>query len=98
MFRIGKHRKDSITPSDSPSSDYATVGPKQPTKSSVNQPSIKLSPPSYQPPPQPPKSNGLLLNGDHFRQQQQYANYEDLQSQLRYVCLNVSFLFGDGIG
>lgn len=86
MFRIGKHRKDGITPSDNCSSDYATVGPKQLSKP-LNQPLTKPSPPSYQPPPQPPKPpkhNGLL-NGEQYRQQQQYANYEDLQSQLRYV-------------
>ncbi|KAL5275582.1 PARD3 family protein [Megaselia abdita] len=81
MFRIGKHRKDGITPSDFSSADYATVGPKQATKSSISHPSSKLSPPSYQPPPQPPKHNGLQ-NGDQYRQQQ-YANYEELQSQIR---------------
>lgn len=90
MFRIGKHRKDGITPSDCTSADYATVGPKQIAKSSLSQPSTKLSPPSYQPPPQPPKHHSLH-NGDHYRQHQ-YANYEELQSQIRYAFVLDFFL------
>lgn len=81
MFRIGRHRKDCIAPVEIPPADYATVGPKQAAKSSTSHQSTKLSPPSYQPPPQPPKHNGLH-NSDVYRQQQ-YANYEELQSQIR---------------
>lgn len=81
MFRIGKHRKDGIAPVEISVADYATVGPKQAAKSSMSHSSSKPSPPSYQPPPQPPKHNGFH-NGDVYRQQQ-YANYEELQSQIR---------------
>lgn len=81
MFRIGKHRKDGISPADYTPADYATVGPKQTTKSSISHLSTKLSPPCYQPPPQPPKHN-TLHSGEHYRQSQ-YANYEELQSQIR---------------
>ena len=81
MFRFGKHRKDGIAPVESNSADYATIGPKHGAKSSASYPSSKMSPPSYQPPPAPPKFNG---NSDNIRHQY-YANYDELQSQIRYV-------------
>lgn len=94
MFRFGKHRKDGVAPM----ATYSEIGPKlndppnpiqlKPQPATVSAAHMNgganrkiIGPPQYQPPPpfDPNHPPNELFNHRYA----QYANYEDLQQQMR---------------